>query len=66
MPVAIITVALSSVSSLAAGPATLALVSAATRRRWGQVALIAALDPGAAQAFSATSYVADANAAQSS
>jgi len=49
--VAVITVALSCVSSLAAGPATLAAVSLATRRRWIQVIPIAALNVLSAQVF---------------
>ncbi len=51
MPVALVIVALSSVSSLAAGPAVLASVSLATRRRWSQVVLIAVLNLAAAQTF---------------
>lgn len=37
VPVAVVTTVLTSVSALAAGPATLAAVSLATRRRWPQV-----------------------------
>ena len=47
--VAVVTVLLSSVSSLAAGPATLASVSLATRRRWAQVIPLALLNVVAAQ-----------------
>ena len=49
VPVAVVTVLLSSVSSLAAGPATLASVSVATRRRWAQVIPLALLNVVAAQ-----------------
>jgi len=49
VPVAVVTVLLSSVSSLAAGPATLASVSVATRRRWSQVIPLALLNVVAAQ-----------------
>jgi signal transduction histidine kinase len=49
VPVAVITIALSFVSTLAAGPATLASVSLATRRRWVQVIPIAVLNLVAAQ-----------------
>jgi signal transduction histidine kinase len=51
MPVALVTVALSSLSSLAAGPATLASVSLATRRRWPHVVSIALVNLAAAQTF---------------
>ena len=49
MQVAVITGALSAVSTLAAGPATLAAVSLATRRRWLQVVAIGVLSVAAAQ-----------------
>ncbi|HET9420057.1 MAG TPA: histidine kinase [Nocardioides sp.] len=49
--VAVLTVAMSFVSSLAAGPATLASVSLATRRRWIQVIPIAVLNVLASQVF---------------
>jgi signal transduction histidine kinase len=49
--IALITVVLSSVSSLAAGPSVLASVSLATRRRWAQVVVIAALNLLGAQLF---------------
>ncbi len=49
MTVAVIATLLSAVSSLAAGPATLAAVSLATRRRWLQVVVIGVLSVGSAQ-----------------
>ncbi len=49
--VAVITAVLSSVSSLGAGPATLAFVSLATRRRWVQIVPLALLSLAGAQVF---------------
>jgi signal transduction histidine kinase len=49
--VAVLTAALSAVSSLGAGPATLALVSLATRRRWLQIVPVAVLSMVGAQVF---------------
>ncbi|WP_205474389.1 sensor histidine kinase [Nocardioides sp. SYSU D00038] len=51
MRVALVTAVLSAVSSLAAGPATLAAVSLATRRRWPQVLVISAVSLVAAWGF---------------
>jgi signal transduction histidine kinase len=49
--VAVITAVLSTVSSLGAGPATLALVSLATRRRWVEIVPVAVLSMIGAQVF---------------
>ena len=49
--VAVATAVLSSASSLAAGPATLAMVSLATRRRWVQIVPVALLNLASAQVF---------------
>ena len=49
MTVAVVTALLSCGSTLAAGPATLAAVSLASRRRWLQVGLVAAVNLVAAQ-----------------
>jgi signal transduction histidine kinase len=49
--VAVVTAALASASSLGAGPATLALVSLATRRRWSQILPVGALNLAGAQIF---------------
>jgi len=51
MQVAVATSVLSSVSSLGAGPATLAMVSLVTRRRWLQIVPLALLNLVAAHAF---------------
>ncbi|MDQ4052165.1 MAG: histidine kinase [Actinomycetota bacterium] len=51
MKVTVVTSLLSSVSSLAAGPATLALVSLATRRRWVQIVPIGPLNLATAYVF---------------
>ena len=51
LPVAVLTAVLSCGSSLASGPATLAAVSLATRRRWLQVIAIGLLNLIAAQVF---------------
>ena len=49
--VVVVTAVLSSVSSLGAGPATLAFVSLATRRRWVQIVPLALLSLAGAQVF---------------
>jgi signal transduction histidine kinase len=49
MPVAVATGALSALSTFAAGPATLAAMSLATRRRWSQVLTIGVVSVVAAQ-----------------
>ncbi len=51
VPVAVVTAAVSCVSILAAGPATLALVSLATRRRWREVLPLGVISVAGAQAF---------------
>jgi signal transduction histidine kinase len=51
VPVAVFTAVLSSVSSLGAGPATLAFVSLASRRRWVQIVPLALLSLAGAQIF---------------
>lgn len=50
--IATVTAVISAVSGIAAGPATLALVSMATRRRWREVAVLGALSFAAAQFYS--------------
>jgi signal transduction histidine kinase len=52
VPVAIVTALAGSVSGIAAGPATLAAVSLATRRRWREIALVGSLNFASAQFFS--------------
>lgn len=54
--VAVVTSLLSTVSGTAAGPATLALVSVATRRRWREIVLIGSLNFAAAQLFSTLTH----------
>ena len=49
VPVAVATAALGAVSTFAAGPATLAAVSVATRRRWSQVLAVGVLNVVSAQ-----------------
>jgi signal transduction histidine kinase len=51
VPVAAVTAAFTSVSALASGPATLASVSVATRRRWVEVGLVSAVGVAAAHVF---------------
>ena len=51
LPIAVVTAALTSVSALASGPATLASVSVATRRRWAEVLTAAAVGMAAAHVF---------------
>ncbi|HET8961431.1 sensor histidine kinase [Nocardioides sp.] len=53
MPVAVVLALLSSLSGLAAGPATLAAASVATRRHWRQVALVGVVSLVCAQVFAA-------------
>jgi len=52
LPVAIVTALAGTVSGIAAGPATLAAVSLATRRRWREIALVGSLNFASAQLFS--------------
>ena len=52
LAVALVIALISAISGTAAGPATLAGVSLATRRRWGEIALVGAIGFGAAQFFS--------------
>ena len=51
LPIAVITAALTSVSALASGPATLASVSVATRRRWPEILAAAVVGVSAAHVF---------------
>jgi signal transduction histidine kinase len=51
VPVAVVTCAFTSVSALASGPATLASVSVATRRRWAEVVSVSAVGMAAAHVF---------------
>ncbi|WP_207769501.1 sensor histidine kinase [Nocardioides currus] len=57
VPVAVVTALLSSVSSAAAGPSSLALVSLATRRRWREVAAVGVLNFVAAEVYARISPV---------
>jgi signal transduction histidine kinase len=50
--IALVTAVVSSVSGFAAGPAVLAAVSVATRRRWREIALVGSANFAAAQFFS--------------
>jgi signal transduction histidine kinase len=59
LAVAVVTGLATAVSGVAAGPATLAAVSLATRRRWRQIALVGSLDFAAAQLFSTMTNTAD-------
>lgn len=63
LPVAVLTSLLSSVSSLGAGPATLAAVSLATRRRWPQVVFVGLLSLATAQLFTEVQPPTDAQPA---
>ncbi len=59
MTVAVVTALLASVSALAAGPATLAAVSLATRRNWGQIVVIGVLSLITTEAFARVNPVND-------
>jgi signal transduction histidine kinase len=54
VPVALVVAALSAVSGIASGPATLAAVSVATRRRWREIALVGSAGFAAGQFFTTT------------
>ncbi len=51
VPIAAVTAAFTSVSALASGPATLASVSVATRRRWVEVGFVSVVGVAAAHVF---------------
>jgi signal transduction histidine kinase len=59
MTVAVLTALMSAVSATAAGPSSLAAVSVATRRRWGQILPLAALTFAASQVFALLQPVED-------
>src|SRR4051794_1272350 len=52
LAVAVVISLVGAVSGIAAGPATLAAVSVATRRRWREIALVGSLNFVAAQLYS--------------